>query len=84
VPRADPRDVPDDPEPRARRVGPLAVAKTIFFGLLMIGKRGTWERNGIGAQMTPRQIVVGAVVGGIVLVALLLLIVRIAIGLATS
>jgi hypothetical protein len=67
-----------------KRVGLLAVAKTIFFGLLMIGKKGTWETNGIGAQMTPAQIVVGAAIGGIVLVGLLLLIVRIAISFAVS
>jgi len=60
------------------------VAKVIFFGLLMIGKKGTWEANGIGAQLTARQIVVGAVVGGLVVVALLLLIVRIVIGFAVG
>lgn len=76
----------DAPEsrPRSNRPGFLAVAKTIFFGLLMVGKKGTWETNGVGAQMTPGQIVVGAIVGGIVVIASLVLIVRIAIGIAGS
>jgi hypothetical protein len=50
----------------------------------MIGRKETWETNGIGARMTPGQIVIGALVGGIVLVGLLVLIVRIAIGLAAG
>jgi hypothetical protein len=58
----DAKETGNDPEPRPRRVGVLAVARTIFFGLLMIG----------------------ALVGGIVLVGLLVLIVRIAIGLAAG
>lgn len=76
----------DDPALRSRpsRVGFLAVARTILSGLLMIGKKKTWETNGVGAQLTPGQIVVGAVVGGIVLVGLLILIVRVAIGLAAG
>ena len=61
-----------------------ALAKVIFSGLLMIGKKGTWEANGIGAQLTARQIVVGAVVGGLLIVVLLLLIVRIVIGFAAG
>ena len=73
-----------EPPPRPRRVGVLAVARTVFFGLLMIGKRETWETDGIGAQMTPGQIVIGALVGGLVLVGLLVLIVRIALGLAAG
>lgn len=80
------RESDNAPEPRSRpnRAGFLAVAKTIFFVLLMIGKKETWEKNGVGAQMTPGQIVVGAAVGGIVLVALLLLTVRVVIRLAAG
>jgi hypothetical protein len=80
----DAKETGNDPEPRPRRVGVLAVARTIFFGLLMIGRKETWETNGIGARMTPGQIVIGALVGGIVLVGVLVLIVRIAIGLAAG
>ena len=75
-----------DPKPGSRPKGPglLAVAKILFFGLLMIGKQSTWEKDGIGAQATHGQIVAGAIIGGIVLVALLALLARIAVGLATG
>ena len=75
-----------DPEPgsRPKRPGPLAVAKIMFFGLLMIGKQSTWEKDGIGARATHGQIVAGAIIGGIVLVALLALVARIAVGLAAG
>jgi len=55
----------------------LQVVRTIFFGLLMIGKKETWEDGGDGARMTSWQIVAGAVIGGIVLIAVLLTIVRV-------
>jgi len=67
----------------ARRAGLLQVAKTLFFGLLMIGKKATWEKGGDGARMTPGQIVAGAVIGGVLLVAALLALVRAALWLAT-
>ena len=75
-----------DAEPGSRPKGPglLAVAKIVFFGLLMIGKQSTWEKDGIGAQATHGQIVAGAIIGGIVLVALLALLARVAVGLATG
>ena len=53
------------------------MVRTIFFGLLMIGKKETWEDGGDGARMTSWQIVAGAVIGGIVLIAVLLTIVRV-------
>jgi hypothetical protein len=75
-----------DPESGARvkGTGLLAVAKIIFFGVLMIGKKATWEENGIGAQVTVGQIVAGAIIGGIVLVALLVLLARLAVGFAVG
>lgn len=73
-----------DPPSRPNRVGWFAVAKLIFSGMVMIGKKETWEADGVGAQMTPRQIVVGAVAGGLVLAVVLFLLVRIAIGFAAS
>lgn len=76
------RDV--DREALPRRPGFLQVAKTIFFGLLMIGKRSTWERGGAGAGMTSGQIVAGAIVGGIAVIAALLVLVRIVLRLASS
>jgi hypothetical protein len=55
-----------------RKAGLLQVAKTVFFGLLMIGKKETWEKGGEAARMTPGQIVAGALVGGIVVIAALI------------
>src|SRR4051812_28349556 len=69
---------------RSKRIGLLAVAKIMFFGLLMIGKKATWEKDGIGAQATLGQIVAGALIGGIVLVALLVLLARMAVGIAVG
>ena len=46
------------------------VAATMFWGLCMIGKKGTWERD--GAKITLAQAVVGALVAGLVVVTVLL------------
>src|SRR4051812_10605533 len=67
---------------RPRKAGLLQVAKTMFFGLLMIGKKETWEKGGDGARMTSAQVVGGAVIASIVVIAVLLSIVRVAIGMA--
>ena len=67
-----------------RRPGFLQVAKTIFFGLLMIGKRATWERGGAGAGMTSAQIVAGAIIGGIAVVVALFVLVRVVLSLASN
>lgn len=67
-----------------RRAGLLQVAKTVFFGLLMVGKKETWEKDGDGARMTPGQIVGGAIVGGMVVVAALIAIVRVVLRQATG
>jgi hypothetical protein len=47
------------------------VAATLFWGMCMIGKRGTWERN--GATITLKQAIVGAIIAACVIVTLLLL-----------
>jgi hypothetical protein len=74
--------MPDQEAPR--KPGVLQVAKTLFFVLLMIGKKGTWEEGGDAHRMTTGQIVAGAVIGGIVLVAVLIAVVQLALKLATS
>lgn len=83
MPRSDP---PHAVEGRSspRRGGLLALIGVLLSALFMIGRKKTWEPGGVGASLTPAQIVLGAVVGGVVLVAVLVLIVRIAIGLATG
>lgn len=45
------------------------VAATIFFGLLMIGRRDTWQKE--GATVSFGQVVVGSFVGLAVVVAIL-------------
>lgn len=63
---------PDKESLPGRKAGLLQVAKTMFFALLMIGKKGSWEEGGEAARMTPGQIVAGALIGGIVVIAALI------------
>ena len=65
-------------KPTARKASLGQVAATMFWGLLMIGKRGTWERN--GATITLKQAVIGALIAGCVVVFVLVLLVRLAVG----
>ena len=58
----------------------LQVAKTMLCGLVMIGRKDSWEKGGDAALMTPGQIVGGAIVGGIVVVAALIGLVSIVLG----
>jgi hypothetical protein len=67
-----------------KKAGLLQVAKIILSGLFMVGRNKTWQNEGDGARATPAQIVVGALIGGIVLIVALLLLVRVVIGLATA
>lgn len=69
---------PPDKPPVAQKAGARQVMATMFWGLLMIGKKGTWERN--GATVTPMQVIVGAAVTAMVVIGLLLLLVRFAVG----
>jgi len=69
APAADP--------PLAKKAGLRQVAATVFWGLMMVGKKGTWERD--GATVTLRQVVLGAAVMTVLVIALLLLLVRFAI-----
>lgn len=52
------------------------VAATIFFGLFAVGKRGTWQKD--GATVTMFQIVVGAIIGFFVVMAVLVALVLLA------
>lgn len=52
-----------------KKAGIMQVAATMFWALFMIGKRGTWEKD--GATITMAQAVVGAVVAGIVVILIL-------------
>jgi hypothetical protein len=70
------RDNRTAPQSPAKKAGLLQVAATMFWGLFMIGKKGTWEKE--GATMTPRQVIVGGIVTAIVVVVVLVLLVRLA------
>ena len=50
------------------------VAATIFFGLFAIGKKNTWQKD--GATVTLFQVVVGALVGFAIVLALLITLVH--------
>lgn len=52
------------------------VAATIFFALIAIGKKNTWQKD--GATVTLFQVVVGAFVGFLVIVAVLVTLVLLA------
>ena len=69
-------------EQKSRRAGPLQVAKTMFFGLFAIGMKGTLEKD--GAKVTPGQLVVGGILGGILLVVLIASLARFVIRMAMS
>ena len=59
--------------PKERKASIGQVAATMFWALFMIGRKGTWERE--GAVITLPQAIVGGVLGVVVLIATLMLIV---------
>jgi hypothetical protein len=65
---------PDAPESSPKKAGWFQVARTIFWGLFMIGRKGTWEKD--GAVVSLPQIIVGAFIGLVVVLAVLIGIVR--------
>jgi len=71
------RDVSQS-RPAAKKAGLLQVVSTMFWGLLMIGKKGTWEKD--GATITLTQAIVGAAITGIVVILVLVTIVLLVLG----
>ncbi len=69
-------DLETSATPAPRKAGWRQVMATMFWGLLMIGRKGTWERD--GATLTRWQILVGALMMTALVVAILLLLVRVA------
>ena len=67
--------VPDTNVPKKATL--MQVVATMFWGLCMIGKKGTWERD--GAKITLKQAVIGALVAGCVVVTFLVLLARFAV-----
>jgi hypothetical protein len=64
---------PED-EPVVKKAEVRQVITTMLWGLCMIGKKETWEKD--GATITLFQAVVGAVITGIAVVFILIMIVR--------
>ncbi len=58
----------------AKKAGLLQVAATIFWGLFMIGRKGTWEKD--GAIVSLPQVVIGAIIGAVLVVLVLITIVK--------
>ena len=58
----------------AKKARSVQVAATIFWGLFMIGRKGTWEKD--GAIVTFPQLLVGAFIGVAVVVLVLISIVK--------
>jgi Protein of unknown function (DUF2970) len=56
------------------------VTATLFWAMCMIGKKGTWERDGV--KISLMQAVIGALIAGCVVVGMLILLVRLAIRLS--
>lgn len=69
-----PQDTPPAETPPPRRAGLWQVVTTIFFSFVMIGKKGTWEKD--GAQVTPAQIIIGGIIGAAILVVSLIFFAR--------
>ncbi|MEQ1774058.1 MAG: DUF2970 domain-containing protein [Burkholderiales bacterium] len=70
---ADETEIKPSVEP-AKKASLRQVAATMFWGMCMIGKKGTWERD--GARISLPQVIIGALIAGCVVVALLLLLAR--------
>ena len=68
--------IPEAPAPTPGKAGWRQVMATMFWGLLMIGRKGTWERD--GAILSRWQILVGALLMTAAVITLLLLLVRLA------
>lgn len=63
--------------PAAKKAGIRQIIATMFWGLCMIGKKGTWERD--GATLTMRQVVIGALIMTVIVIGMLVLLVRFAV-----
>ncbi len=72
---------PDSPPPDSatapRKAGIAQVAATMFWALCMIGKKGTWERD--GATLSTGQVIAGALVMTVVVIGFLVLLVKFAV-----
>jgi hypothetical protein len=63
-----------EPVPPAKKASLGQVAVTMFWAMCMIGKKGTWERDGV--KITLSQAIVGALIAGVIVVFALVMLVR--------
>jgi len=68
---------PPAPITPPKKAGLTQIMATMFWALCMIGKKGTWERD--GATLTMGQVVAGAVVMTVVVIGILVLLVKFAV-----
>jgi hypothetical protein len=68
---------PPTPVTPPKKAGLAQIIATMFWALCMIGKKGTWERD--GATLTMGQVVAGAVVITVVVIGILILLVKLAV-----
>lgn len=64
----------DAPATPPKKAGLGQVIATMAWGMLMVGRKGTWERD--GAVLSAKQAVIGMVVTGIIVVTALVLLAR--------
>ncbi len=64
----------DQPATPPKKAGLGQVVATMFWGMLMVGRKGTWERD--GAVLSAKQTVIGMVVTGVLVVTALVLLAR--------
>lgn len=67
---------PETPPVAGKKAGWRQVMATMFWGLMMIGKKGTWERD--GATLSMGQVIVGALIMTAIVIGTLLLLVKFA------
>jgi Protein of unknown function (DUF2970) len=70
-------DLQPRPDGPTQKASLRQVVATLFWGMCMIGKRGTWERDGVTISL--KQAIIGAVVAGCVIVTLLIVLARFAV-----
>ena len=63
--------------PPAKKASLGQVAVTMFWAMCMIGKKGTWDRDGVKISLS--QAIVGALIAGVVVVFVLVMLVRFAV-----
>ena len=63
-----------EPAPPVKKASLGQVATTMFWAMCMIGKKGTWERDGV--KISLKQAVIGALIAGCVVVSVLIMLVR--------